>query len=61
MRISGTREPLHKAARRQGREEKEKEFDDAAAAAAYYKSLAEKLEAENGALRKMVAAAEARL
>ena len=59
MRISGTREPLHKAARRQGREEKEKEFDDAAAA--YYKSLAEKLEAENGALREMVAAAEARL
>ena len=61
MRISGTREPLHKAARRQGRKEEEKEFDDAAAAAAFYKSLAKKLEAENGALREMVAAAEARL
>ena len=61
MRISGTREPLHKAARRQGREEEEEKFDDDAAAAAYYKSQAKKLKAEVGALRERVAAAEAQL
>ena len=59
MRISPTREPLHKEARGMGRDNEEEEFDDNAAGAAYCKSIAKRLKAENGALREKVTPIEA--